>query len=45
MNPKEIVILHWIRTECMFGCQDYGENASCPPNVPSIDECRAFFQE
>lgn len=45
INPKEIVVSHWVRMKCMFGCPDFGKNASCPPHVPSVDECRAFFQE
>ena len=43
--PKDIVVSQWVRMKCMFGCPDYGKNATCPPNVPSVDECRAFFQE
>ncbi len=43
-NPTEIVTGHWVRMKCMFGCSEYG-NAACPPNVPSLDECRAFFNE
>lgn len=29
----------------MFGCKGYGRNACCPPNTPSVDECREFFRE
>ena len=29
----------------MFGCGSYGNNACCPPNTPSVDECRRFFSE
>ena len=29
----------------MFGCGEYGRNASCPPNVPSLSDCRQFFSE
>jgi predicted metal-binding protein len=45
IDPQDIVIGHWVRMKCMFGCGDYGVNASCPPNVPSIYECRRFFNE
>ena len=31
--------------KCRFGCGDYGRNASCPPNVPTVPECRRFFDE
>ena len=45
IRPENIVIGQWVRIKCMFGCGDYGQNASCPPNVPSIAECERFFQE
>jgi predicted metal-binding protein len=31
--------------KCMYGCSTYGKNASCPPNVPTVEECRSFFRE
>ncbi len=43
--PTEIVVSHWVRMKCMFGCSSYDENAACPPNVPSVKECRKFFNE
>jgi predicted metal-binding protein len=43
INPKEITISQWVRMKCMFGCAEFGRNASCPPNVPSVLECRQFF--
>jgi predicted metal-binding protein len=43
IDPKEIAVAQWVRMKCMFGCDSYGKNASCPPNTPSIPECRAIF--
>jgi len=43
MNPKNIIVSQWVRMKCMFGCRFYGKGGSCPPNVPSVSECRAFF--
>lgn len=45
IRSKDIVINQWVRMKCMFGCHKYGKNASCPPNVPPVDECRRFFNE
>jgi predicted metal-binding protein len=45
IDPAEIVVAQWVRTKCMFGCDSYGRNASCPPNTPSIADCSAFFRE
>ena len=42
---ESIIVGQWVRIKCMFGCGDYGKNASCPPNVPSISECERFFYE
>ncbi|MFN8255222.1 MAG: DUF2284 domain-containing protein [Bacteroidales bacterium] len=45
IDVKEIVIAQWVRFKCMFGCNSYGTKATCPPQVPSIAECKAFFGE
>ena len=45
VDPKEIVTAQWVRTKCIFGCGNYGKRACCPPNTPSISECRQFFDE
>lgn len=44
-EPKEFVVAHWVRTKCLFGCGEYGQNATCPPNTPPVEECRQFFAE
>ncbi len=43
IEPAQIVVAPWVRMKCLFGCDTYGENASCPPNTPSVEECRRFF--
>lgn len=45
IRPKDIVVSQWVRMKCTFGCANYGRNATCPPNVPSVSECRRFFDE
>ena len=45
IDPRDIVVAQWVRLKCMFGCAEFGQNASCPPNVPSVPECREFFNE
>jgi predicted metal-binding protein len=44
INPKEIVVAHWVRVKCTFGCADYGLG-TCPPNTPSVIDCDSFFKE
>ncbi len=44
LDPKSIVVGQWARMKCMFGCKEYGRCGTCPPNVPSVAECEAFFK-
>ncbi|MBN2350670.1 MAG: DUF2284 domain-containing protein [Bacteroidales bacterium] len=44
IDPREIVVAHWVRVKCIFGCKDYGLG-TCPPNTPSVNECALFFKE
>ncbi|MDH7512897.1 MAG: DUF2284 domain-containing protein [Clostridiales bacterium] len=45
LDPNEIVVAQWARMKCLYGCNEYGKTASCPPNVPSVAECERFFRE
>jgi predicted metal-binding protein len=45
IHPKDIVVSQWVRMKCTFGCGEFGRNATCPPNTPSVAECRRFFDD
>lgn len=45
IDPAEIEVAQWVRVKCQFGCDSYGRNASCPPNTPSLADCRTLFGE
>jgi predicted metal-binding protein len=45
VKPENIVVAQWVRMKCAFGCPDYGRSAVCPPNLPTVAECRQFFDE
>ncbi len=45
IDPRKIVVSQWVRMKCTFGCGNYGKNACCPPNMPSVAECERFFRE
>lgn len=45
VDARDIVVSEWVRMKCMFGCSHYGKNGCCPPHVPSVPECCAFFSE
>jgi len=44
INPKDIVVAHWVRIKCIFGCKDYGLG-TYPPNTPPVNDCEKFFNE
>jgi predicted metal-binding protein len=41
---KDIIVAHWVRVKCTFGCSDYGLG-TCPPNTPTVEDCESFFKE
>ena len=45
IDPRAIVVSQWVRMKCEYGCPNYGRIASCPPNTPTVEECRRFFSE
>ena len=45
IRTEDIVVSQWVRMKCAYGCPTYGRNATCPPNLPSVSECRQFFDE
>ena len=45
IKPEDIAVSQWVRMKCMYGCNEYGVSAVCPPNVPSVAECERFFSE
>jgi predicted metal-binding protein len=45
INPIEFVVSQWVRMKCLYGCDEYGRTATCPPNVPSVPECERFFRD
>ena len=44
IDPGEIVVSHWVRMKCTFGCPDYG-GAACPPNNPPVADCKRWISE
>lgn len=45
IDPTQIVVAQWVSMKCMFGCDEYGRDGTCPPNTPSVAECERFFKE
>lgn len=42
---KDVMVRQWVRMKCQYGCPSYGERGCCPPNVPTIKECKRLFKE
>ena len=45
IDSESIVVSQWVRMKCIYGCDEYGRNATCPPNTPPLSDCRNFFGE
>jgi predicted metal-binding protein len=45
IDPADIKVCSWVRMRCGFGCALYGHRCACAPMAPSVEECRAFFEE
>jgi predicted metal-binding protein len=45
ISGRDVQVRQWVRLKCMFGCESYGKLGTCPPSVPSIEECRQLFSE
>ena len=45
IRAEQIQVAQWVRFKCMFGCSSYGKKGTCPPQVPSVEECREFFND
>jgi predicted metal-binding protein len=45
IDPKKIIVSQWVRMKCKFGCGEYGRGGTCPPETPSVAECKEFFNE
>jgi predicted metal-binding protein len=45
ISAGEIRVAQWVRFKCQFGCTSYGKKGTCPPNVPSVEECQRMIAE
>ena len=40
-----VVVAHWVRLKCMFGCPDYGKWKTCPPYSPDPETTKKVLAE
>lgn len=41
----QIIVAHWVRLKCMYGCNDYGKWRTCPPYTPDADQMKKILNE
>ncbi len=42
---SSVVVAHWVRLKCRYGCPDYGKWRTCPPYTPDADEMKRVLSE
>ncbi len=45
IRAQDIVVAHWVRLKCKYGCRKYGTSWCCAPETPGPDETRAVLAE
>jgi predicted metal-binding protein len=45
IDPKSIVVGHWPRLKCQYGCSAYGRTLCCPPYAPEPDETKKIIAD
>ncbi|MBN1375121.1 MAG: DUF2284 domain-containing protein [Dehalococcoidia bacterium] len=43
IHPSTVVTAAWVKWKCRYGCPDYGDRYTCPPESPSYLETRAVL--
>ena len=43
--PAEVVVAHWVRFKCRYGCKGYGKHMGCPPYAPAVEDTRKMVDE
>ncbi len=45
VTSDRIIVAHWVRLKCQFGCPDYGKCKTCPPFTPDTNTMREILKE
>ncbi len=45
IDPVSIVVGHWTRQKCQYGCSGYNTNLCCPPYSPNADATRKLLSD
>ena len=45
IDPSSIVVGHWTRHKCQYGCSAYNTNLCCPPYSPTSDTTKKVIAD
>ena len=45
IDPNTVVVGHWVRLKCQFGCSGYGRHLTCPPFSPTPEQTKKMLAE
>ena len=45
IRADQVVIAHWVRLKCHYGCGGYGETLTCPPYAPTPEYMEKVLKE
>ncbi len=45
IDAAGVVTGEWVRMKCLYGCDEPGVHATCPPNLPPVATTRALLEE
>ncbi len=45
LHASDVVVAHWVRLKCQFGCPDYGRYRTCPPYTPDASKMAKILGE
>jgi predicted metal-binding protein len=43
--PRQVFVAAWVRLRCQYGCSEYGQCLTCPPNSPTPETTRKVLDE
>lgn len=45
IDTGNVVVAHWVRVKCQYGCEGYGQYLTCPPYSPTPDYTKRMVAE
>jgi predicted metal-binding protein len=42
---SDVMISHWVRFKCRYGCKGYGKHMGCPPYGPAVEDTKKMVSE